>query len=346
MASALTKDAVHAGRTTLFALAATSLIWLLTYPAVARSLRTEDRVRELAAWLALREAFPATPDGELRISPTTCLTRLVPIQSGTEHEVCDPVDLHLEWLGEGTHRLTLTPTTDGQDSRYTVGDIRSKVPVSTYHVVAFGGRVAIFPSGIRSFSDRSTYNAALRDDTAVPRSWDSTRVLLRARGWTGASADDLRLGDPAVAKLLSEGLDATFSISGMTVSPRLYPIVVSLVLGALAFSLVGPILALRRAAPEPLDDSWTMLAYVRGVRRVPLVAIQLAAGLLTVWLPYRVGETQLREILELLPPRDAWITGVAALLPFGAAVATFLFVLALAQYGTLSARAIQRVEGA
>jgi hypothetical protein len=317
----LARDALKEGRTTAIAILITSMVWAVTAGSVRNSLLVERQARELAAWLVLREHFsPADASAlldEKRDHAITCIKRIVPIQSGTEFEDCVPIWLALPWLGEKTQSVALEPIPHAPFG-FTVGHLASSLPISGYAVVpADAGRLWIFPTDVPLDNLRAVYNAALRDQKAVPQGWAATRVLLRSRGWSGDTAEDLKLSDPIVSRVISDAFTATYSISNIAVSPRLYPIVISALLAIFTFILTGPILVLRQYDGPQLDDSWTMLVLpVKGGGKV-LRPLQVLAAVLAPLLPLSVAITQIR-LLPLLDPVmkvaliASWVGPVAA----------------------------------
>jgi hypothetical protein len=300
----LASDAVKQMRSIVTTIIVICVVWFVTIDAVRNSLVVDRQARELAAWLVLRELLPSS------ILPTvrdytpgqtiTCLKKLIPIQSGTEDEDCVPLVAQLPWPGETSQNLHLVPIS-GSPYGFRIGNVHSQLPLSDYAVAFTERGVWIFPSEDLPANDlRAVFNAALRDGRAVPRGWTATRTLLRARGWQGNQAEDAHLNDPVVAGLIGDVFTKTYSISGVPVSPRLFPSAVSLVLATMGFLLLGPATALARSTKAALDDSWVMLLLGSGLRGSALGVGQICAIVLCAVLPLAVAVTQLLVVLPFL----------------------------------------------
>ncbi len=332
MTEELAKDAVKQGRASVVAIVATCLIWLLTSGTVRSSLLLDAQARELAAWLVLRELLPQSiaPDlyGLSREDPVTCIPKLIPVQSGTEVEDCVPIIMHLPWLGETTQEVQLNPIPNSQFG-YRIEKVQAELPITEYSIgISEGERVWIFPTDVPLDDLRDMFNAAERDDKAVPRGWAAMRVTLRSRGWSGESAEDLRLGDQVVAQFLNESFTKTYSISGVSVSARLFPVAVNIVLGALAFLLFGPVIALHRTSSVVIEDAWVMLAQPTGWTSIPLRASKVLAIAVVTLMPLLVALSQW-QLMPLLRPREALLLASTSLAAIAAVFAVLLFASAV-----------------
>lgn len=287
-----TEGAIRELRVAATALATTALVWILTSGAVTGTLLARERAGQLAAWLLVRDEFEGDAEKLKSVGSegVSCFVETVPIQSGTDVDVCEPFILRLPWPGEETVSISLSRSPDATSAVLIHGE-SSRIPITSYAIGLLRAQEWIVP--VRYVrSNRDLYNAVLRDGLAEPVGWGAIRTYLHSAGWSGSSAEDLEIDDRAVAQFIKDGFTASYSISGVPFSAGYYPAAVSVVLGVIAFTLVGPLLKLRHADRAPPDSSWVMLSVWEGRPRRLLGHLQAVASCLLVVLPVAVLVTQ------------------------------------------------------
>lgn len=106
-------------------------VGMLTFPAVRDSLMLEGQIRELAAWLTIKEKFAQYDFTKLHDYPQNAVIKgspeLLEVQSGTEIPDTIPFTIHLPWTGEKPQQIHLIPVKDHKDCYY-IGNVESGPP--------------------------------------------------------------------------------------------------------------------------------------------------------------------------------------------------------------------------
>jgi hypothetical protein len=296
MADRKLSEALKEIRTITSVILTTALLAVATTDAVRSELLRRERAKHLASWLLLRDTFrekaqflnEAPKSGQIRGFPET-----IQIQSGTEVETIRPFILQIPWPGETTRTISIERI-EPESPAFRIRSPDELLPFDHYAIASIHEKVWILPIRYTQ-TVRATYDAVLRDKLAVPLGWAAIRAHLYTLGWGGQSPDDLRLNDPYLAKFMGEGFTASYSISGIPISPGYYPAAISLFLGLQAFVLLGPWLVIRNRIIPSQDSSWIMLVStpesggrLLRVARVMVGAICVALPLLAVAIQFRL----------------------------------------------------------
>ncbi len=309
-------DALRQLRTYVTTLLTVALVWFVTAQPTADALVRRGHAKQILAWLAVRDALSeayeplSEPTGEV----VRCLTRLVPLQSGTEVEECRPISVVLPLLEHATGILWLVPVPE-LPGVYRVWSSVTAAPLASYSVAAVEDGIWVLPGELALRTPRDVANAALRDGLAAPRDWAAVKAELYGVGWTGAEPADLKFNDPVVSKFVAGALDVTFSVANVPVSAPLYPAVAAGFIGLLGFLMLGPLLKLRQLGGTFEGESWIMIARAPGRLGGVLSAVQGLVAVAFGLLPVVVFLTQ-SGLWSLLEPSERAIWVIPSILLF------------------------------
>lgn len=300
-------EALKQLRTLLTTLLTVSLLWLVTVQTVGDSLARRQHAKEVLAWLSVRDSLVEGADqlAEQTVDPITCFIRMVPIQSGTEVEECNPIVADIPLMEHSTGTLTLTPLPEIVGV-YRVSSTVNKLDLSSYYVASIRNKIWVIPSELALKNFRDFNNAALRDGLASPRHWPALKAELLSTGWSGNKAADLKINDSAVSKFIAQALTATFSVASIPVSAPFYPAALAAFIALIGFMMIGPILKIRAGSEIPDGEPWVLVARASGRIGTALTGTKIAIALLYVALPVIVYATQFL-LWPLLGTAEKWL---------------------------------------
>lgn len=314
MADDKLSEALKEIRTITSVILTTALLAVATTDAIRSALLRRERAKHLASWLLLRDLFrdkarllnEAPKSGQITEFPETIQ---IPIQSGTEVEVVRPFILQIPWPGETTRTISIERIKP-ESPAFQIRSPDKLFPFEDYAIASIYKEVWILPIRYTK-TVRATFDAVLRDKLALPLGWAAIRADLNVLGWGGQTPDDLGLNDPAVAKLMDQGFTASYSISGIPISPGYYPAAISLFLGLQAFVLLGPWLVIRNRNIPSRNSSWIMLVSTPESAGRWLRVARLTVGAICVSLPLLAVAIQFRLVPYLTHiERAAWLSTV------------------------------------
>src|SRR5262249_28328682 len=119
-----------------------------------------------------------------------------------------------------------------------------------------------------------------------------------------------------VAKYIGDAFSASYSISGIPVSPGSYPPAIALFIAGICLMLIGPWLCLRCVKSTARLDPWTLISAASGTIGVGLRVLQNLTYGAIAFLPFIVLATQLPLCKYLHAAEFAvWLAASCASLP-------------------------------
>ena len=328
------------------------LVWLLAWPAATEKIRLYHATAEVTAWAAMREALTGlhrsvfAEDANADITEDEMLGEPRP-PSNEPEDVKLPLEAIITWPDERTEGFTLVHaeqfdprvmTLKGSAARvYRIvtqhGDlpfhnhyavfVRDTVPALENEDVVEKPRTRIgviaptFPQ-FRNIRNAGTRQADLALQRAnFPDRWGEVRLALRRLGYPGAP-EELSSNDAALARLQSEE-DPRLRSGGVTIFGAQLSLAqffssVGLLLAGVAFSMVGPLIALRSAGSRAHGQSWVFVVpgAARGVRRL---LDRVATVITGVWAmsPLVILFLQWQSAADLQDLTTGWLFSLGAI---------------------------------
>ena len=299
------------------------LLWVLTWPSAQQKFREYQDARDLHAWLYLKDrmevfAWAERPAREVEqgLDPAADPVDEDCSEGDEPGLVCMPLEIEATWPDIVKYSLVLYPKIvegHGRDGErflrvYAFEKPSAGLPFNQYEVVVINEQDAlVVPYGDRELYDALEGFARLEDHRAaairarqasVPGSWDRATLYLAKHGFRQHPLS-LKLDEPAVAKFAAESDPRvlTIQVFGMPLRIGLFLSAVGLLLTAIAFAMLGPILALRRSPDVEVALPWIFVAPTGGsvtsnILEVILLAISgawIAAPLLLLYLQLTPG---------------------------------------------------------
>lgn len=316
--------------------------------------------------------FARGPDGIFREKNDTSITRVrVPKEGSPVRDERDvnwvkvPIMVHTSWPTRKSYPISLEPTIypglDGEMVRlYRIQSEATDLPLSEYVVIFFSedrplplvepddNPVVISASDTMLIEEAPTSVRLRLLHQALPRinrpkSWDRIRIQLVRYGYNELPTELLsthailpRLQEDSDPRLRSGGV----KILGIQLSIGLFFTTVGLFLAAIAFAMIGPLVALRNSKSHATSSVWILVVPTAGnQRRWVLEGLILAVTITWVSFPLLV------LILQVTADIDLEGVGEWAL-PFGAAGLVFSSIIyALAAWEMRTCRCANEKEG-
>jgi hypothetical protein len=345
-------DAIRSLHSLFFTSLLVLLLWLLAWPAATEKIRLYHATAEVTAWAAMREALAGlqrsvfSADADADITEDEMLGEPKP-PSNEPEDVKLPLVAIITWPEERTEGFTLVRaeqfnphvmTLQGTVARvYRIVTQHGDLPFHNYYAVFVRDtvptvengdvvdkprtRIGIVASTFPQF--RTIRNAGTRQaDHALQRAnfpdrWGEVRLALRRLGYSGAP-EELSSNDPALARLQSEA-DPRLRSGGVTIfgaqlSLAQFFSAVGLLLAGVAFSMIGPLIALRSAGSRAHGQSWVFVVpgSARGGRRL----LHWVATVITaVWAmsPLLILFLQWQSAADLQGLTTGWLFSLGAL---------------------------------
>lgn len=345
-------DAIRALHTLFFTSLLVLMLWLLTWPAATEKIRLYHATAEVTAWVATREAlatmhrsvFTVRPDADIDTDEVTG----EPKPPSNEPETLTPqLEAIITWPDERAEAFTLVHaeqfnpkvmTLKGSAARiYRIITAHGDLPVHNHYAVfvedtvptlenndvidkprtRIGIVAATFPQ-FNNIPAAGTRQADLALQRAnFPDRWGDVRLALRRLGYTG-SPEELSTNDPALARLQSEDdprlRSGGITIFGVQLSLAQFFSSVGLLLAAVAFAMIGPLIALRSAGSRVHGQSWVFVVpdSRQGGRRM---LDWITTLITTVWTltPLAILFLQRQSAADLKGLTTGWLFGAGAL---------------------------------
>jgi hypothetical protein len=316
--------------------------------------------------------FARGPDGIFREKNDTSITRVrVPKEGSPVRDERDvnwvkvPIMVHTSWPTRKSYPISLEPTIypglDGEMVRlYRIQSEATDLPLSEYVVIFFSedrplplvepddnpvvisaSDTMLIEEALTSVRLRLLHQALPRINR--PKSWDRIRIQLVRYGYNELPTELLstdavlpRLQEDSDPRLRSGGV----KILGIQLSIGLFFTTVGLFLAAIAFAMIGPLVALRNSKSHATSSVWILVVPTAGnQRRWVLEGLILAVTITWVSFPLLV------LILQLTADIDLEGVGEWAL-PFGAAGLVFSSIIyALVAWEMRTCRCANEKEG-
>jgi hypothetical protein len=301
-------DAIRSLHALFFTSLLVLFLWLLAWPAATEKIRLYHATAEVTAWAAMREALAGlhrsvfTEDADADITEDETLGEPKP-PSNEPEDIKLPLEAIITWPDERTEGFTLVHadqfnprvmTLPGTVARvYRIVTEHGDLPFHNHYAVfvqdtvptvekddvidktrqRIGIIAPTFPQ-FRNIRNAGTRQAALALQRAnFPDRWSEVRLALRRLGYSGVP-EELSSNDLALARLQSEEdprlRSGGVTIFGVQLSLAQFFSSVGLLLAGIAFSMVGPLVALRSAGTRNHGQSWVFVApgATRGGRRL------------------------------------------------------------------------------
>ena len=294
-------DAIRSLHALFFTSLLVLLLWLLAWPAATEKIRLYHATAEVTAWAAAREALAGMHRSVFAEPPDTDIAEDEMLgepqaPSNEPEDIRFALEATITWPDERTEPFTLVHaeqfnprmmTLTGTAARvYRIVTEHGDLPFHNHYAVFVQDtvptlengdvvekprtRIGIVPATFPQFKMRGagTRQADLALQRAdVPDRWSEVRLALRRLGYAGAP-EELSTSDAALARLQSEE-DPRLRSGGVTVFGAQLSLAqffssVGLLLAGVAFSMIGPLIALRSASFVTHGQSWVFVVPARG----------------------------------------------------------------------------------
>lgn len=346
----MTDEAIKSLKTLFMISIAIIVLWLVSWPSAIQKLAQYRDTVDLHAWLFLKDQMALLCEDEsldvFGQEPNAILTEVwVPESSarGDDFRIPKKIMISSTWPSVDKYLITLTPQDfhlKGQQGRfkrvriYRVETGEINVPFSDYYVVFFANKEALFeenkpavvPANDPNFiKECGTNFRQLMDSTYrrnFPMSWDKISLHLTKHGFSEPPTK-LTSDHPALTKLRLEAdpLSDRVQILGIQISIGLFFTTVGLFLAAIAFSMIGPIVALKNAESRARSQTWIMVLPTKGKHSRWMLEV-LILGVTIIW----AFSPLLLLILQLTAGIDPEVVGGWPL-PIGASGLLFSSVI-------------------
>jgi hypothetical protein len=216
--------------------------------------------------------------------------------------ICVPLEIEVTWPSAVTYIVTMLPkfyssaTGEGSSTDlpmvgvYSIDVSSDELPFSDYEVVVILDREAwVVPSNETKLYGKLEQKYKSHRDLSIdakefarPRSWNSLVPHLAKYGFRQHPLS-LSPDEPALKKLAAEAdpRGLTVQVFGMQMGIGLFLSAVGIILGALAFGMIGPLLALRGEGRTKVSHPWIMIIPTRpgmgrGILEVTISLISIA----------------------------------------------------------------------
>jgi len=303
-------------------------VWLLALPATVSELEARHDAEQLTAWLVLKnkfiDSFLDPPNREAfheRFRSATAGSDVIDSEmvmpppenldlrgGGDTSLVPQAIALATQWPGEKTP-VTLHLRKHVIEGPYELYEVQSDahfLPFDQYDVVVDASAITVvarkdWPSNPRLL--QFAFNLQNQ-----PQHWGD----LSARLWPGVveppAAAKLQQSDPLVAAFVRDTLKSQHSVWGVSLDPGFFFPAPGILLGALAFMLLGPLMNMQRRDANP-SEPWIMTLPTRSPRRPVLEGILLLISVAWCLVPISIGGLQVAQAIALHPFERAcyWI---------------------------------------
>jgi hypothetical protein len=304
-------DALSSLRVLFFASLLMLSLWLLSWPTATEKLRRFSAAVELHEWLALKERLAhldtdvfETKADEVIALDTESIQRISPNEESYPAPV--PLVVNLTWPVLQQRAISLKPAGFDQNAMtanarvYRVVSPRGPAWWNSSYAIFFKDTeevikgeeivedekmiIGIAPANSAAFKVPEPgirqARAALRDENH-PRRWSELRLLMSKHGFTD-DPTKLSSRDSALAALQAETdprePGGGVNVFGVSLNIAQFFSAIGAVLAAIAFVMIGPLIALRSATDKTHSASWVFVVpAARGTwRRILELAICLA----------------------------------------------------------------------
>ncbi len=252
-----------------------------------------------------------------------------------------PLTVQVAWPRAGKQAITLEPESFHKSWDKGRGGARvyrvrvaspssvPEIPFSEYRVLFFPSETPLPGSGEHNPAVVPIAENALVEEGAKglrqlsqlaarldhPRLWDAVALHLVGRGFRGHPSE-LRMNDGALASLRSESDvrsgGTEVQVVGIRLSLHSFFVAIGLVLGAIAFAMLGPVVALRESRTSPSSTTW-VLAVKRGTS-LPRRLLEGAVVVVSVcWSAFPLAVLSLQVVTASgIRGLDAWFLWIGA----------------------------------
>jgi hypothetical protein len=321
-------DALSSLRALFFASLLMLSLWLLSWPTATEKLRRFSAAVELHEWLALKErlahletdVFDVNPD-EVIAEDAEWIQRISPNEESYAAPV--PLVVDLTWPVLQRHAISLKPAGFDQKAMtanarvYRVASRSGPAWWNSCYAIFFKDTeevlkgeeivedekmiIGIVPANSAAFKVPQPgirqARAALRDDNHSRR-WSELRLLMSKHGFTD-DPTKLSSRNSALAALQAETdprePGGGVNVFGLSLNIAQFFSAIGAVLAAIAFVMIGPLVALRSATDKTHSASWVFVVpAARGIWRRILESAICVATLVWVAAPLLILILQLR----------------------------------------------------
>ena len=338
-------DAIRALHTLFFTSLLVLTLWLLAWPAATEKIRLYHATADVTAWVAMRDALQTINRNVVAEPADVDITEdLVTGEPrpprGEADDIRVPLSVELTWPTERSEGFTLVHPEGVDPRRLTIAGASARVfriitdhgdlPIHDHYAVFMRdndpedkerervGIIAPTFAGFRNMQYAGTrqVDAALRNDNA-PERWEEVRLTLLRLGYAG-SPSGLSPTDAALESLQAEAdprlRSGGITIFGVQLSLAQFFSSVGLLLAAVAFAMMGPLIALRSAGSRVHGQSWVFVVpdSRQGGRRM---LDWITTLITTVWTltPLAILFLQRQSAADLKGLATGWLFGAGAL---------------------------------
>jgi hypothetical protein len=298
------------------------LLWILNWPTAIEKLEYYRDARDLHAWLFLQNRVENLGLDYIFLeqAPTEDVIEDCWENSEFPGFTCEPLEVKTTWPVASTYTLRLQskyflPEDDRSMNEsgsliriYKVEVAAEELPFSDYEVIIIGtGEAWVVPA-----NKTELYEKLERDSDSFRLLSIDVKEYARPISWRRIAPDMAKYGfrlhplslgirEPALDQLATDAdpRDLTISIFGMNISIGLFISAIGLLLGANAFLMIGPLLALRNAGIGNVSHAWIMVTPTRSgsVERILEFFLSLIS---MVWflIPFAILLLQLNTDVE------------------------------------------------
>ena len=252
------------------------VLWFLTWPSAVEKLRQYRDAKDIHAWVLLKELIKHPELNVFDLDPEESISGFdVERLDARGNDYRDRLELEIRsvWPTEGVFAVTLVPEDDyrkhdaeiaGFARVYRVRADSADLPFVDYLAVFVNDLSFVVPAGDEMFHANSQRGLRLlkaaAGDRNQPRSWPAVAMRLTALGFD-AHPKELTTTSPSLARLYENSdpriVGGGVQIFGIKLSIAVFFSSVGIILAAVAFACIGPIVKLRNPV-EASRQPWIM----------------------------------------------------------------------------------------
>lgn len=299
-------EALKSLRTLFLSTLVVTLLWFVTYPSAIEKLEQYKQARELQAWLLLKEliwsfeldVFEFDYDESIHSYE---VERISPTPQGGDFNETMKLEIDTTWPDETKYKITFEPESYYYENSPKVIDYAriyrikaepNNLPFSNYLVVFADNKRFVVPADDNAFRVDSSRGLRMimvaSRNRFRPKYWPKISNQLNSLGFSDRP-EKLFTGIPSLANFYSNSdprlPSAGVQVFGLKLSISLFFSSIGLILAAIAFACIGPMMALRRSKGSS-RQTWIMsLPFSLGLIGVCVEALVSLISLVWVMTP-------------------------------------------------------------